>query len=167
MATPTSLTDTAHMRQFETRIISMQPEVKERFIDDYLDWLYELAWSLGTAPEKEKNAKMKELIEIFVLGKKEPDQKLLEQIQEASTILFYLIGDVGDELPIVRLDRAQKRRVKLLNVWRAFMGLEALPLPTLPGLEPATVETPGLDAEASEVIDSSEAETIEEDESKE
>lgn len=166
MATPTSLTDTAHMRKFEALIIQMPPEVREKFIEDYLDWMLEMAWSLGTASEKEKNAKMKELIEIFVLGKKEPDQKLLEQIQEASTILFYLIGDVGDELPIVRLDRAQRRRVKLLNVWRAFMGLEALPLPTLPGQEPATVETPGLDAEASEVIDSSEDETIEEDESK-
>lgn len=166
MATPTSLTDTAHMRKFEALIIQMPPDVREKFIEDYLDWMLEMAWSMGTAPQKEKNAKLKELIEIFILGKKEPDQKLLEQIQEASTIMFYLIGDVGDEPPIVRLDRAQRRRVKLLNVWRAFLRLEPLPLPTLPGLEPAAAELPGLDAEASEVIESAEAEAIEEDESK-
>lgn len=163
MATPTSLTDTDHMRQFETRIISMPPEVKERFIDDYLDWLYELAWSLGTAPEKEKNETLKDVVDVFILGKRKPDKELLEKIQEATTILFYIIGDVSADAPIVRLDRAQRRRVKLLNLWRAFMGLEALPAPTIPGFEPGAVEIPELEEEATEILEGTEAEAEVED----
>ena len=141
MAAPTSLADTSHMQKFETMIVEMSPEVRAKYIDDYLDWLWEKAWNLGTAPEKEKNARLKKLVDIFILGKKEADQKLQEEIQEAATILVYVIGDVGSEPSIVRLDRAQKRRVKLLNVWRAFMGVEPMPLPRTPVLEPVAPES--------------------------
>lgn len=168
MAAQTGLADTSHMQKFETMIIQMPPKVRAKFIDDYLDWLWEKAWSLGTAPEKEKSARLMKIVDIFILGKKEADQGLLEEIQEAATILVYVIGDVGDEPPIVRLDRAQKRRVKLLNVWRAFLGVEPMPLPTIPELEPVVLEpsepeveapeAPRLEDYTEEVIENPEAE---------
>ncbi len=168
MAASTSLTDTSHMRQFETMIISMPPEVRAKYIDDYLDWLWEKAWNLGTAPEKERSARLMNLVDIFVLGKKEADKSLLEEIQEAATILVYIIGDVGEESPLVRLDRAQKRRVKLLNLWRAFLGVEPLALPTIPvleseGLEPSEPEVPVVESPKLEDYTSEDSEKPEAD----
>ena len=150
MAAQTGLADTSHMRKFETMIIQMPPKVRAKYIDDYLDWLWEKAWNLGTAPEEERSARLMKLVDIFVLGKKEADQKLREEIQEAATILVYVIGDVGEEPSIVRLDRAQKRRVKLLNLWRAFLGVEPMALPTIPVLESVAPEPSENDASVSE-----------------
>lgn len=173
MAAPTGLADTSHMHQFEDLIIKMPPEVRAKFIDDYLDWLWEKAWNLGTAPDKEKTARLKNLVDIFILGKKEADQRLLEEIQEASTILVYLIGDAGAEAPLFRLDRAQKRRVKLLNVWRAFLGVEPMPPPKTPALGPVAPEPvkaaasvsggPKLEDYAAEKIENQEIEDEDED----
>lgn len=153
MAAPTGQADTSHLRVFEDMIIKMSPKVRAKFIDDYLDWMHEKAWNLGTAPDKEKTARLTKLVDIFILGKKEPDQRLLEEIQEAATILVYVIGDVGDEPSLVRLDRAQKRRVKLLNVWRAFMGVEPMPLPKIPALEPVALKPAELVSEAPKLED--------------
>lgn len=175
MAASTGLADTSHMRKFENMIISMPPEVRAKYIDDYLDWLWEKAWNLGTAPEKERSARLMSLVDIFVLGKKEADQRLREEIQEAATILVYIIGDVGVEPPLVRLDRAQKRRVKLLNVWRAFLGVEPMALPTIPVLESvapepsepeaAVSDAPKLEDYTAENIENPEAEDKVEDKS--
>lgn len=161
------------MHKFEDMIIKMSPEVRAKFIDDYLVWLWEKAWNLGTAPDKEKTARLKNLVDIFILGTKEADQGLLEEIQEAATILVYLIGDAGVEAPLFRLDRAQRRRVKLLNVWRAFLGVEPMPPPKTPALGPAAPEpaedeatgsgSPKLEDYAAENLENQENEDKDED----
>jgi hypothetical protein len=118
----------------------MDPAQRDAYIDAYLDWLHDEAGSVGKASSPVKGEFLGDLVKIFITGKKKPDPTLIQRLQEIFTIAFYLIGDASGDDPLTRLKRAMNRRTKLLNIWRASMGLEDLKPTELPEAAPAAEE---------------------------